>query len=390
MSGNKPPAFMFYASDFAHDQNVELMDVAEVGAYVRLMCSAWTEGSIPSDLKQIARIAKVSPARMLKLWPAIEICWQPLDGDETRLVQKRMERVRAEQQAYRDQKVIAGKAGARAKHYGKQEPPPGSGSAKVSPSANGQHKSGSAKVSPQAEEERESGTASFSLVAKPSSSYSSSLSSSYPDTNRVGERAFPALAPARTPTHARELTPTTRELGQQAPNQAVDVLGDDEIPDLPRSALESVPSPALDFARWFVAAGIKANAIDAHNALAPLEYVRKFGGIKPAADLVATYGVEECKLRAQRLFNAVTRPVSLVDYRVPNARNPGIDRLASLWSKPDIASDTPPPSRGGLRVVRQFGPGEQRIIDACAAAEAEQDREEREWAEAERAAGLIA
>jgi uncharacterized protein YdaU (DUF1376 family) len=318
MSGGKPPAFMFYAADFAHDQNVELMDVAEVGAYLRLLCSAWTEGSIPSDLKQIARIAKVTPSRMIKLWPAIEICWKAVDGDPTKLVQKRMERVRADQEEHRRQKIEAGKAGARAKHYGKQDPPPDSGTAKVPPVANGQHKPGSASVSPQAEGEQNSGSANVSLVAKSSSSFSSSISSSYPESVVV-----PSVSPAR----ARDLTPPTRDHHDE-------VIGDEEL-DLPRSALESVPDSVLEFGRWWVARGIELGGISDHYDLAPIDFCRKFGGLETAATFIAKYGIGPVKERSERIFKAAK------DKKI--APNPGPSRLFDQWDKSDISGipDTP-------------------------------------------------
>jgi uncharacterized protein YdaU (DUF1376 family) len=326
MSAGKAPAFMFYASDFAHDQNVELMDVSEVGAYVRLMCSAWTEGSIPSDLKQIARIAKVSPARMIKLWPAIEICWQPLEGDETRLVQKRMERVRAEQQAYREQKVIAGKAGAKAKHYGKQDPPPSSGSAKVSPAANGQHKPGSATISPQAEAWRESGPADFSLVAKSSSSVFGIQSSySYPDSV-VGSECVSDASPALTP--ARKLTPTTCATNESRSETDESLIGDDEL-DLPPSSADLIPWHIREFADWWVARGIALGAISDHHDLFPLEFCRQFGGIETSTKYIAKYGIGLVKERSERIFKAAK------DGKL--AKNPRPSRLVDQWDKPDIS-----------------------------------------------------
>jgi uncharacterized protein YdaU (DUF1376 family) len=134
MSAGKPPAFMFYTGDFIRDQNVQVMDVAEVGAYIRLLCSAWDNGYIPADVKKIAMIACVEPGRMRKLWPAIEVCWQPMDGDETKLVQKRLERTRKDQKAYRERQAEIGRLGAerRWKSNGKPSGNDGGGIAEAS------------------------------------------------------------------------------------------------------------------------------------------------------------------------------------------------------------------------------------------------------------------
>jgi len=45
----KSPAFQFYTSDWLGSERVALMTLAEEGAYIRLLCYCWNNGSIPND-----------------------------------------------------------------------------------------------------------------------------------------------------------------------------------------------------------------------------------------------------------------------------------------------------------------------------------------------------
>lgn len=89
-----PPAFQFYANDFLSDAPVMAMTLEERGAYITLLCVAWTEQGIPSDHHKLARVLRISPRRFSRLWEAIEPCWES-DGNG-RYFSPRMEAVRSE------------------------------------------------------------------------------------------------------------------------------------------------------------------------------------------------------------------------------------------------------------------------------------------------------
>lgn len=58
----RPPAFLFYPSDFSSDGKVEAMTTEQVGAYILMLCKAWMEepaGSIPNDDQILARWARM-------------------------------------------------------------------------------------------------------------------------------------------------------------------------------------------------------------------------------------------------------------------------------------------------------------------------------------------
>jgi uncharacterized protein YdaU (DUF1376 family) len=100
----KPPAFQFYADDFA--AGTCDLSAADVGAYIRLLCYQWSRGSVPiNDPAKLARIAAVEPsADVLAKFP---------NG-----MNARMERERQKQDEYRAKQSGNGKAGAVKRWHG--------------------------------------------------------------------------------------------------------------------------------------------------------------------------------------------------------------------------------------------------------------------------------
>ena len=88
-ASGKSPAFRFYPLDFIG--GTLLLSTEEIGAYLLLLCHAWDKGEVPHDLTTIARIARLSVARMRKAWNALEPKFQRTD---TGYVNIRMEKER--------------------------------------------------------------------------------------------------------------------------------------------------------------------------------------------------------------------------------------------------------------------------------------------------------
>lgn len=115
---SKPPAFQFYASDF-------LTDVAEfsneaVGAYIRLLCSQWVNGDLPSDEKSLCRVCHSYPIEFPEIWEEIKHKFsQKKNG---RLVNLKMEKVRNERKEFVKKAAKAGKKGAE-KRWNKDSEP---------------------------------------------------------------------------------------------------------------------------------------------------------------------------------------------------------------------------------------------------------------------------
>lgn len=104
----RAPAFQFYPKDYTNDEHVQLMTLEQEGAYLRLLCHSWLNGSIPADRPAQARICRVPTGKMARLWHGIAPCWTEVVGG--RLVNRRQERDRAKQEIFRQGRSEAGKA----------------------------------------------------------------------------------------------------------------------------------------------------------------------------------------------------------------------------------------------------------------------------------------
>jgi uncharacterized protein YdaU (DUF1376 family) len=100
MAPERSPAFQFYPKDFLSDEKQRELSLAEAGAYIRLICLCWNEGSIPDDCERISRQLGVPKSAMSKLWPAIRKCFKESD-QSGRLIHGRLEKERAKQEGYR-------------------------------------------------------------------------------------------------------------------------------------------------------------------------------------------------------------------------------------------------------------------------------------------------
>jgi uncharacterized protein YdaU (DUF1376 family) len=96
----RAPAFQFYPADFI--AGTVTFTTEEIGAYMLLMCYCWDKGSIPADLKLVARIARMTPPRMRQMWPALVSKFQAIDGG---YIQPRIERERQKQAEYRQKQA---------------------------------------------------------------------------------------------------------------------------------------------------------------------------------------------------------------------------------------------------------------------------------------------
>lgn len=108
----KVGAYLWYPRDFAADEHVVLMTIEQEGAYRRLLDHQWLHGSIPADVAALAALCKKIPrGRMKKIWSAVAPCFMSVEGDHSRLVNAKLERIRQEAQDYRDGQRRAGRLG---------------------------------------------------------------------------------------------------------------------------------------------------------------------------------------------------------------------------------------------------------------------------------------
>jgi uncharacterized protein YdaU (DUF1376 family) len=113
MTQQKSHPMPWWPRDFAADEHVLLMTMEAEGVYRRLLDHQWLHGSIPDDLDQLAALCKQMPVKRFRaLWLSVVPCFVPVVDQPGRLVNQRLERVRAEAEAYRAAKARGGRAGA--------------------------------------------------------------------------------------------------------------------------------------------------------------------------------------------------------------------------------------------------------------------------------------
>jgi uncharacterized phage protein (TIGR02220 family) len=108
---NKPPAFLFYPSDF--EMGTSTWGVEEVGTYIRLLNTEWTSGPLPNDISKLAKIARVTADAMRSLWQTVGEKFVS-DGNG-KLINPRMEEERKKQEINREKRTNAGLVGAHAR-----------------------------------------------------------------------------------------------------------------------------------------------------------------------------------------------------------------------------------------------------------------------------------
>jgi len=116
---DKPgPAFQLYPKDFL--ASTAHMTLEEVGAYFRLLCYAWENGSIPRERSRQAAMISTTPDHMEELWGEVGKKFKPMEGRG--LINVRLEKTRIEQLAFREERSRSGSKGA-ASRWRKAEPP---------------------------------------------------------------------------------------------------------------------------------------------------------------------------------------------------------------------------------------------------------------------------
>lgn len=106
------PAFQFYADDYL--VGTMTMTLAEKGAYMDCLAYQWSVGSIPGDdHKALARVMRCSPAEARKTWAVVSGKFTREENGQWR--NRRLEKEREKQAAYRESRASSGRLGGLAK-----------------------------------------------------------------------------------------------------------------------------------------------------------------------------------------------------------------------------------------------------------------------------------
>lgn len=104
---NKAPAFQFYPGDFLSDGQQMAMSLSEAGAYIRLMCVCWKEGSIPDEPKALWKMAQADSLKEFEMvWPRVRVCFK--EAAHGGLIHPRLEKERKKQQKWRNKSKKGG------------------------------------------------------------------------------------------------------------------------------------------------------------------------------------------------------------------------------------------------------------------------------------------
>lgn len=106
----KSPAYRWYPRDFLADALA--LDDGEELLYRRLLDHQWLHGDVPKAFTQMAKVARMTTARVKQYWPGIAHHF-PITGPEGGWQNRRLERERSKQKAFRDKQAENGAKGGR-------------------------------------------------------------------------------------------------------------------------------------------------------------------------------------------------------------------------------------------------------------------------------------
>jgi len=98
---------------FETDEDALALTEKEEGLFHRIMRKAWINGSVPADLDELAILVRTRPSTLRKAWPNLSKMWQPIEGNETRLRNKKLESERIFKEKIREANSTAGKLSAK-------------------------------------------------------------------------------------------------------------------------------------------------------------------------------------------------------------------------------------------------------------------------------------
>ena len=104
---SKPPAFQFYPGDWLASTKISLMSPREEGAYIRLLCHAWSDPqcSLPDDDDILASLSRLGPEWFEGASTKIRACFKKKGH---RLYSERLKIEREKQREWRKKSKLGG------------------------------------------------------------------------------------------------------------------------------------------------------------------------------------------------------------------------------------------------------------------------------------------
>ena len=100
---NLPPAFQFYPNDWLSSPKISTMTPAEEGAYIRLLCYAWSnpDCSLPDDDETLGQLSRLGERWLKGGSTRLRQCFTPHPRKPGRLFNARLLKERKKQEAWR-------------------------------------------------------------------------------------------------------------------------------------------------------------------------------------------------------------------------------------------------------------------------------------------------
>ena len=106
----KTPCFQFYVKDWLSSTVIALMSPAQEGAYIRLLCHAWSDPdcTLPDDDQQLAQLSRLGEHWLNGGSTLVRQCFQPHPSLHGRLYNARLLEEREKQAAWREKSRAGG------------------------------------------------------------------------------------------------------------------------------------------------------------------------------------------------------------------------------------------------------------------------------------------
>ncbi len=101
---NKSPAFQFYPKDFLMDDKVIVMNLEEIGAFVKLLCFCWNNNGLTKNQNELKNMCG-NPENWEVIWGKVGKCFYEKNN---KLYNKRLEKEFKKQRAWKRKSQLGG------------------------------------------------------------------------------------------------------------------------------------------------------------------------------------------------------------------------------------------------------------------------------------------
>jgi len=116
---DKSPAFQFYPNDWLSSEAVQLMTIAEQGAYIRLLCWDWMKDGLIDDDKRLAILSGLGEGWLKGSSVLLRECFVDYPGKVGFLTNPRLQKERIKQRMWREKCIKGGKKSAASRRKSK-------------------------------------------------------------------------------------------------------------------------------------------------------------------------------------------------------------------------------------------------------------------------------